>query len=788
MSINHLRAYAAISTLVFVDLAACVSDSDEHAVGSEVTPPGPSDAATVPGATELDHGDGSKAERPAACAPGAFVDATLSSDAVHACKPCPEGTFSAESNAPECTPWRVCAPGTYVASEGSPVADRVCGECDSGTFSDEANARSCSTQKVCEAGAYIASDESNGTDRTCLPCPSGSFSEDPNAANCTPWHVCLPGTYVSTPGSAVEDRTCMPCAPGTLSVSANQGVCLDPEACPAGSQQVQPATLSSPAQCASCNAGVHCAGGAAVPAPCTADSWDHDADPATACVPRTACRPGQHVVDEGDAITDRTCAPCQAGTFSSSQNASACLPWSGCGSTSYQASAGTSERDVQCTACPDDQITLPEVPERCVPAGTTPFELAGKRYVALEGKLYALDELASGAPADQAALLPHLDEVTYFGGDGTLEAPREIAYCLQLQALQLHAQRPRRWLSSSTDCSVETPRNMETCQRLREQQPKYFVLSGDVDCSDTSRWDGGAGFNPIRNFYGQLDGAGHAVHGLYIHRANTQGVGLFSALEDTSVRALHLKGVNITGDFQTGGLAGSAMSTYITDVSVVGKVTGGGATGGLIGHFSGESPRRGSRKVALVERCAAAVQVRGLGGVGGLIGSLWNESTLIESYATGDVTSTRGSAGGLVGDVGWSRVESSYARGHVVGGTPLGGLIGSIDSQNLRKGFVERSYATGSVAFSGESSVGVTLGGLAGSLSARMPGIFVSSFWDRETGYPKSREGANEGVGRTTRAMKARAIYHSWDLDTVWRLDPAINDGYPHLRRAPVLP
>ena len=73
-----------------------------------------------------------------------------------------------------------------------------------------------------------------------------------------------------------------------------------------------------------CVPGAFCAGGADL-LPCDAGSWDDDSDPATPCVPRTDCMPGQFVRDDGDAETDRTCTNCPDGTSSAQPNATTCV-------------------------------------------------------------------------------------------------------------------------------------------------------------------------------------------------------------------------------------------------------------------------------------------------------------------------------------------------------------------------------------------------------------------------------------------------------------------------------
>ncbi|GHU18538.1 hypothetical protein FACS189475_04190 [Betaproteobacteria bacterium] len=91
--------------------------------------------------------------------------------------------------------------------------------------------------------------------------------------------------------------------------------------------------------------------------------------------------------------------------------------------------------------------------------------------------------------------------------------------------------------------------------------------------------------------------------------------------------------------------------------------------------------------------------------VGGLVGS--NDGTVSRSYATGEVSSGGGSVGGLVGENSGT-VSQSYATGVVSGNFDVGGLVGG-----NHDGTVSQSYATGAV--SGYSAVGGLVGGNWGS-------------------------------------------------------------------------
>jgi len=89
--------------------------------------------------------------------------------------------------------------------------------------------------------------------------------------------------------------------------------------------------------------------GGAPPVLCaSADFFDHDADPRTACVARSSCAPGSFVSDDGGTAADRQCTSCPPGTFGTLENAVACDSWTECLLPETEGAAGTSTSDRTC--------------------------------------------------------------------------------------------------------------------------------------------------------------------------------------------------------------------------------------------------------------------------------------------------------------------------------------------------------------------------------------------------------------------------------------------------------
>ena len=92
--------------------------------------------------------------------------------------------------------------------------------------------------------------------------------------------------------------------------------------------------------------------------------------------------------------------------------------------------------------------------------------------------------------------------------------------------------------------------------------------------------------------------------------------------------------------------------------------------------------------------------------VGGLVGSMDEDSTLTASYATGTVNGS-GNVGGLVGSMSEGTLTASYATGTVNGNGNVGGLVGLMGG-----GTLTASYATGTV--NGGDGMVMIVGGLVG--------------------------------------------------------------------------
>ncbi|MEV9475932.1 GLUG motif-containing protein [Aliarcobacter butzleri] len=202
-----------------------------------------------------------------------------------------------------------------------------------------------------------------------------------------------------------------------------------------------------------------------------------------------------------------------------------------------------------------------------------------------------------------------------------------------------------------------------------------YELGSNIDAGVTSSWNSGAGFNPIGEtlidnpFNGILDGKNYAISNLHIHRPDSQFVGLFKYIKNSTIKNIGLENTSITGLSLVGGLTGLNQGGLIENSYITGTINGSYSfIGGLVG-FNQNGTINNSYAIGTVNGTAS-----GNTAIGGLIG--WNDTGAINnSYATGYVNGSS-QVGGLVGN-NTGTINNSYASNFVNGSSQVGGLTGN---------------------------------------------------------------------------------------------------------------
>ena len=374
--------------------------------------------------------------------------------------------------------------------------------------------------------------------------------------------------------------------------------------------------------------------------------------------------------------------------------------------------------------------------------------------------------------------------------------------------------------------------DVDQLQDMSSDNTAHYVLINDIDASNTSSWNAGAGFEPIGDntfkFRGSLDGQGYNITDLFINRITTSGVGLIGYLDTSaSLNNLSLIDNNVNGNLYVGGLMGYNSGGTVENCHVTGSVSGDISVGGFAGVISGT-----------IKNCYSTGNVSGSSFVSGFAGYI-NSGTITNCYSTGNASGSS-SVGGFAGYIDSGTITNCYSTGNASGNNGVSGFAGSssgtiencystgnANGNNYVGGFtgtnsgtIKNCYSTGNASgddyiggFAGASSSTIKncysignasgnnyVGGFAGASSVTIEncystgnasgnnyiggfaggyiGTIENCFWDTEASGMADSDG---GTGKTTSEMKQEVTFTGagWNLVDTW----SIWDGktYPYL-------
>jgi uncharacterized protein (TIGR02145 family) len=197
----------------------------------------------------------------------------------------------------------------------------------------------------------------------------------------------------------------------------------------------------------------------------------------------------------------------------------------------------------------------------------------------------------------------------------------------------------------------------------------------------------------------------------------------------------------------------------IINCSSSGTATGGNFTAGLVGNLYNSST---------ISNCSSSVDVMAVEGeyqqYGGLVGRLIWGSSIENSYATGNVSGFYW-VGGLAGlSTDGCSIANSYATGNVSAYSYSGGLVAEIIATNI-----SNTYSTGRVA-------GYNAGGLVGRTQGEDV-VVTNSYWNVET---SGQVNSPVGEPKTTLQMISQATFNEWDFSETWSIVEGVT--YPYLQ------
>lgn len=253
----------------------------------------------------------------------------------------------------------------------------------------------------------------------------------------------------------------------------------------------------------------------------------------------------------------------------------------------------------------------------------------------------------------------------------------------------------------------------------------YYVLSGNIDCSATSGWNGGAGFVPVGNnsvnFSGNFNGQGYTISGLYINNPGLSFAGLFGLTSSATIENFSLAGADIIGSQNVGAAIGYQEGGTTSNVQVIGGSVAGSASnvGGFVGQtYSSPTISNSSSSAKVTDSGSSKTDIGGFVGVasagsysgdaaygavsgggntyvGGFAGEIMNSTLVTNDFATGNVSSSGNTIGGFAGELYNQTASKIYATGNVSSpsGVSVSGLVG-FGQGNIT---LSQAYATGTV-------------------------------------------------------------------------------------------
>ncbi len=309
----------------------------------------------------------------------------------------------------------------------------------------------------------------------------------------------------------------------------------------------------------------------------------------------------------------------------------------------------------------------------------------------------------------------------------TLETTDQLVEVQQTVMEEMEAQNEtiiESYFSGAGDGSLTSPFQITTEAELNEMRndlAAHYQLMNDITL--TSDWiPVGYGTTLATKFTGSFTvEPGTVIRNMIVNTGVQLGDlhnrGFFGVTDGAKISEITLENPRVVGGLygnNVGGLIGqindlSKGPTTVTDSTVIGGSieASGNNIGGLVGYMAntvaGTTIARSSSSATITVNANPYMYPQA---VGGLIGV--NGNTVVDSYATGNVTANTTNTGGLIGLNSWGKVSRSYATGNIDSpeSENVGGLIGGHDFYST----VVDSYATGDVI--GRTNVGGFIGAI----------------------------------------------------------------------------
>ena len=259
-------------------------------------------------------------------------------------------------------------------------------------------------------------------------------------------------------------------------------------------------------------------------------------------------------------------------------------------------------------------------------------------------------------------------------------------------------------------------------------------------------------------FTGNYNGQGYKISNLKINSPNDDQ-GLFGVIMGGTVENVYLANVDITGQDNTGSVAGRNYGT-VTKCCSTGTVKGNDYVGGVVGKNDASEGKNG-----IIENCYSTSNVQGNKYIGGM-------------------------TGGNGGDSGIAKVTCCYSTGEVKGAECAGGVVG----ENFAGCPVKYCVALGLSVSRISVNTNTSFGRIAGEGVSGLENNYARSSMLVHTetilvGDPNGIHGANVDAGDPDSGYHAITFWKnnmSWNFVYTWEMHP--DTKLPILKDYPKVP
>ena len=366
---------------------------------------------------------------------------------------------------------------------------------------------------------------------------------------------------------------------------------------------------------------------------------------------------------------------------------------------------------------------------------------------------------------------------------------------------------------------ITTALNVEEIRNYQGVKGVQFRLMNDIDMTELIEDTyGDAGWNPIPDFQGVLDGNGYTISGLFINRPSVGKVGFFSDINSAYIHDLilvysgdivgYISKNSTSNNSIVGGLSATCGGCRIERCMVKGKnLLGAFYVGGLLGYSSNNKGVNTIVSECIVE--VLQIEVKDLGKSysiqgGGLIG-FCAYTNIADNRVNAEVVFRRKTSGGdsfFGGIVGWSYGGETTIINNIFEGkisafsSNVGGIIGSIDecvgkinSNVVICDSIIVSYG-GSNLFGriasgrGDSNYKLSISDPSATNANRAYNKTVIKILTENKCFNASElnDSKENGLSVGNILLKNTNMYKSmgWDMENVWAIDEG--NSYPRLK------